>query len=199
MEQKSPQHTFSITGFREGSEQDFKHTYELYYDTIYTFAYNLIGKEDEAQDITTDTFVKLWRLHANFESLRNIQAFLYVTNRNACLDYLRHLKFERKTHKKIRYSQKVVELMPNEMIDVEVFIELDRQIEQLPNKCRKIFKLIYHNNLSTSEVAQEMGISNQNVLNQKARAIHILRAGLLQKFILPLPLTLLIFLLLFSQ
>lgn len=196
MEQKSAQHTFSMTGFREGRPQDFKHTYDEYYGLIYTFAYNLIGKEDEAhaRDITTDTFIKLWRLHENFESLNNIKAFLYITCRNACLDFLRHLKVERKTHGNILYSQKIEELFPNEMIDAEVFIELDHQIERLPTQCRKIFKLIYYNNLKTSEVAQEMGISNQNVLNQKARAIHILRTALMRKSFLPLSLSLLIFL-----
>ena len=181
MEQKSSQYAFSMTGFREGRQRDFKYAYELYYDKIYTFAYNLISNETEAQDITTDTFVKLWRLRENFGSLGNIKAFLYITCRNACLDFLRHLKVERKTHGKIRYSQKIEELIPSEMMDAEVFIKLARLIEQLPGKCRKIFELIYYNNLSTSEIAQEMGITNQNVLNQKARAIHILRTGLMQK------------------
>lgn len=197
MEQKNSQYTFSIAAFRDGRQKDFKHAYDLYYDLIYTFAYNLIGKEDEAQDITTDTFIKLWRLHENFESLNNIKAFLYITSRNACLDFLRHLKVERKTYGNILYSQKLEELLPNEMIDAEVFIELDRQIERLPTKCRKIFKLIYYQNLNTSEVAQELGISNQNVLNQKARAIQLLRTALVQKSFLPFSLPLLLFLLLF--
>ncbi len=82
----------------------------------------------------------------------------------------------------------------NEMIDAEVFVELNHKIENLPEKCRKIFKLIYFNNLSTSEVAEEMGISNQNVLNQKARAIHILRSGLLRKSLLTTELCILLFL-----
>ena len=83
---------FSIDRFRAGSLDDFQCVYELYYDTMYVFAYNLIHNEAEAQDMTTETFIKLWRLHANFESLNNIKAFLYVTNRNACLDALRFLQ-----------------------------------------------------------------------------------------------------------
>lgn len=181
MKSESPQNTFSMTGFREGKSGDFQYAYDMYYGKIYTFAYNLVGDETEAQDITTETFVKLWRLHENFESLNNIKAFLYITSRNACLDFLRHLKVKRKTHGDIRYSQKTEDLIPNEMISAEVLIELDHQIEQLPSKCRQVFKLIYYQNFNTSEVAQEMGISNQNVLNQKNRAVHIIRAALMQK------------------
>jgi RNA polymerase sigma-70 factor (family 1) len=176
---------FSIDRFRAGSLDDFQCVYELYYDTMYIFAYNLVQNEAEAQDMTTETFIKLWRLHANFESLNNIKAFLYVTNRNACLDALRFLQKQRTVHKEVLYLVGQEGEIKNEMIDAEVFGELNQKIESLPDKCRKIFKLIYYNNLSTAEVAEEMGISNQNVLNQKARAIQILRSGLLSKALIP--------------
>lgn len=194
MSVKSSIANFSIDRFRKGSREDFKWVYELYYDSLYTFAYNLIRKEAEAQDITTETFVKLWRLHGNFESQNNIKAFLYVTTRNACLDSLRFLQKQRSVHKEVLYliGQEGRDIK-NEMIDAEVFTELTRKIESLPDKCRKIFKLIYFNNLSTSEVAEEMGISNQNVLNQKARAIHILRSGLIRKALLTTELYILFF------
>lgn len=188
---------FSIDRFRRGSRVDFKCVYETYYDALYTFAYNLVRNEAEAQDMTTETFIKLWRLHENFESLNNIKAFLYVTNRNACLDSLRFLQKQRSVHKEVLYLIGQEGDIKNEMIDAEVFSELNQKIEGLPEKCRKIFKLIYYNNLSTAEVAEEMGISNQNVLNQKARAIHILRSGLLRKALLTTELC--IFLFLFFQ
>jgi len=43
------------------------------------------------------------------------------------------------------------------MIDAEVFGELSRQIEDLPFSCRRVFELIYFNNLTTSEIAEKMG------------------------------------------
>ena len=183
---------FSIDRFRAGSLEDFQCVYELYYDTMYVFANNLVQNETEAQDMTTETFIKLWRLHANFESLNNIKAFLYVTNRNACLDALRFLQKRRSVHKEVLYLVGQEADIKNEMIDAEVFGELNQKIESLPEKCRKIFKLIYYNHLSTAEVAEEMGISNQNVLNQKARAIQILRSGLLSKALLPAELCILL-------
>ena len=183
---------FSIDRFRAGSLEDFQCVYELYYTALYTFAYSLVRDEAEAQDMTTETFIKLWRLHANFESLNNIKAFLYVTNRNACLNSLRFLQKQRSVHKEMRYLIGQEGEIKNEMIDAEVFCELNQKIESLPEKCQKIFKLIYFNNLSTAEVAEEMGISNQNVLNQKARAIQILRSGLQSKALIPTELCLLL-------
>ena len=170
---------FSIDRFREGDRNEFKRVYDSSYDELYIFAYNLVRKETEAQDITSETFIKLWRLRGNFESLNNIRAFLYVTCRNACIDYLRFLQKQRTVHKEIQYLEEMGADEKNELINAKVLGELSKKIESLPGKCRKIFELIYLNNLSTSEVAAQMGVSNQNVLNQKARAINILRSSLL--------------------
>jgi len=184
MERKSLQHAFSITGFREGNHEDYTYVYDLYSAKIYSFAYSLLKNVEEAQDKTSDTFTKLWRLHANFESLNNIKAFLYITCRYACLDFLRHLKVERKTHESILRTLRIEE-DPDKIDDTEIFMELASLIERLPVKRRKIFELIYYQNQTTSEVAQEMGISNQNVLNQKRTATIYLRTGLIRKSLIP--------------
>jgi len=169
---------FCIDRFHNGDREEFKRVYDAYYEGLYIFAYNLVRKETEAQDITTETFIKVWRLRQNFASLNNIKAFLYVTNRHACIDYLRFLQKQRTVHKEILYLEGPAAEMKSEMITAEVLSELSQKIKSLPGKCRKIFELIYINNLSTAEVAARMGVSNQNVLNQKARAIHILRSSL---------------------
>lgn len=169
---------FCIARFRTGDREEFKYVYDTCYDALYLFAYNLVRKETEAQDITTETFIKLWRLHGNFESLNNIRAFLYVTSRNACIDYLRFLQKQRTVHKEISYLEEFSGELKNEMISAEVLSVLSQKIKSLPGKCRKIFELIYINNLTTGEVAAKMGVSNQNVLNQKARAIQLLRSSM---------------------
>jgi RNA polymerase sigma-70 factor (family 1) len=168
---------FCIQRFQQGDRREFQRVYESCYDALYIFAYNLIRKEAEAQDITTETFIKLWRLKENFESLSNIRAFLYVTSRNACIDHLRLLQKQRSAHQEILYLEREGD-MKNEMITAEALSVLSLKIKALPRKCREIVELIYVNNLSTAEVAAQMGISNQNVLKQKARAISIIRSAL---------------------
>src|SRR5258706_13598450 len=122
---------FSIDRFRKGDREEFKRVYDSCYDGLYIFAYNLIRKETEAQDITTETFIKLWRLKENFESLNNIRAFLYVTSRNASIDYLRYLQKQRTVHKELLYLEEAGRDMKNEMISAEVLGELSQKIKSL--------------------------------------------------------------------
>ena len=184
MKTKQTAHEFSIDRFVEGDRHDFKHVYELYYSMVYAFVFSLVKTEAEAQDIVSDSFVKLWKLRTNFKNLNNIKGFLLITARNASFDYLRHLQRLRAAHKEILHLSGEEEAK-NEMIDAIVFSELNRQIEGLPARCKEIFELLFFHKLTSSQVAQELKISRQTVLNQKANAVRLLRSALLKKALIP--------------
>ncbi|HVV07400.1 MAG TPA: sigma-70 family RNA polymerase sigma factor, partial [Puia sp.] len=133
-------HNFSIELFRTGDGHQFKYVYELYYEPILRFVYNLVRSEQETQDITIETFVKLWQLRANLENLTNIKAFLYVTSRNACLDHFRKLQRQRSIQKEVNYL--LDPQVGQEIIKAEVITELYQRIERLPSTCRTIVKMM---------------------------------------------------------
>jgi len=170
---------FSIDLFCRAHRNEFKRVYEQYHTPLYRFADKLLRNE-EAEDIVTNTFVKLWYDRNKFKTLQNIKAYLYVVTRNACIDYLRLLQRQREIVKDILYLQASEENQYNENISPELLSKIHQRIEALPKKCRKIFELIYFENLTTAQVAARLRISNQTVLNQKARAIHFLRLSLLE-------------------
>src|SRR5689334_21843027 len=78
--------------FKKGSKEAFEEVYNTYHLQLYYFVRKITGNPEEAEDITSETFVKLWQLCARFETLQNIKAFLFIAARNASLDYLRYLK-----------------------------------------------------------------------------------------------------------
>lgn len=188
---------FAIDQFRRGEKHAFNDAFNRYYDSMYLFANNLIRAEQEAKDIATESFIKLWKLHPNFESLANIKAFLFVTTRNACLDYLRSLQKQRIAQKEIYYLLDKEHRIDNEQIDAEVFAHLMRKIEDLPHRCKEVFKLFYFHHLRTSDIATQLNMNPQTVLNQKTRAIHILRSALFKKTVMQAVSLLIIFPLLF--
>jgi len=170
---------FSIERFRMGDQAEFERVHHLLHQQLENFAYKLVLNSAEAQDIANDTFVKLWQIHNEFESLSHIQAFLYVVARNACMDYLRFLRKRREILKGILYQKENERDVQNDRISVEMLNILSQRIKTLPDKCRQVFELIYIDNLKTAEVAARMGVCNQTVLNHKAKAIAMLRASLL--------------------
>jgi RNA polymerase sigma-70 factor (ECF subfamily) len=58
---------------------------------------------------------------------------------------------------------------------------VENEIEQLPRRCKEIFKLIYYERKSADEIATMLDISINTVWVQRAKAIQLVRTNLLKK------------------
>jgi RNA polymerase sigma-70 factor (family 1) len=175
----APIDTDWIPLFKQGDTKALNYVYKLYNRPLRYFAEELVHDRQEAEDIVAETFIKLWARYAHFESLLSIRAFIYITTRNACLDYinLSHKKDNR--NKELFYlSSDDEQPIIHSMIKAEILGEIYREIEALPQECKKVFKLCYLEGLRNQEIADLLKLSIHTVKNQKARAIRLIRIRL---------------------
>lgn len=177
---KQHMHTDIISGFHKGSSRAFDLLFDMFFPALCYFANKLIDDRQEAEDIVLDTFQKLWARREHFETMPNIKAFLYITVRNTCLNYLRYRETQRKR------SREMAKLLPDrfeedaeqQRIRAEVLKNIYNEIEKLPKKCREVFELIYFEGLKANEIAEQLQISESTVRNQKVRALQLLKTAL---------------------
>lgn len=157
----------------------FTEIYEELYPSIYYFTKGFVKDRAIAEDITADTFAKLW-ITAGQAGVMNAVAFLYTAAKNASLDYL---KVE--ANLKVRENQFSYLQQPgitDEQVVAEVKAEILKQIyteiEALPKQAREIFKLSFINGWKIRQIADHMKLTDQTVMNQKSRALKILRLTL---------------------
>ncbi len=168
-----------ITGFRNGEEPAVRQLYDLHYRALCYYAEQLTGDKEEAEDIAVDTFLKLLHKKNDFDNLADIKSFLYRATRNACFDYLRKNKRKDRRNRELTFLAEPDELFGDqEMIITKVLQVIYAEVENLPGQCKQVFKLLFMEGKSTAEVATEMGISTQTVLNQKSKALQSLRLSL---------------------
>lgn len=171
-----------IDELRTGDRQALKQIYLYHYNKLFFFAYRLVRNAADANDVTSESFIKLWREHARFKNAANVRGFLYLTCRNACFDILRARQSHMESHKEIRYLTREGELVSDgERAQVELLKEIVRQVERLPPRCREVFKLIFFNRKKAREVAELLGLSISTVQRHRASALNKLRNALLQK------------------
>jgi len=185
-----------VEAFRKGEEKALAYFFDQHYKSLQYFAARLLQDDVLAEDVVAECFVKLWKGSREEETPERIKAFLYISCRNACLDTLRQLKVKNKAQE-IYYNEleKSEESILSKIIESEVMEMLTAEIEQLPEKCREVFKLIYYQHKKTDEIAEELGISPKTVRNHKAKAIELLKVVVLKKGITgPLYLAFLLFL-----
>jgi RNA polymerase sigma-70 factor (family 1) len=168
-----------IAAFKRGETHALNHVFKLYNRPLRYFAEQLTGDRQEAEDIVAETFIKLWKRHPHFETALNIRAFLYITARNACLDFLNYTKKQHERKKELTYlSSDDEQPIIHTMIKAEILGEIYREIEQLPTECKKVFKMSYLEGLRNQEIADQLNLSVHTVKNQKARAIKLMRVRL---------------------
>lgn len=62
---------------------------------VFNIAYKFVGSVEEAEDLTQDVFIKLFRSLGTFDRRANFQTWLYSVTRNLCIDHYRALRKER--------------------------------------------------------------------------------------------------------
>lgn len=171
-----PTDTALIERFQKGDSQAFTLLYNHLFPGVSYFAGQLVGDVAEAEDIVSESFIKLYHNRHNFNTLPNIRVFLYITTRNACFDLLRARRRHHLAHKEIVYLELGVDTARFSEEEYQRLLEkLYRRVENLPGRCREVFRRLYFDGLTTAEVARVMELSPQTVLNQKSRAIQLLR------------------------
>jgi RNA polymerase sigma-70 factor (ECF subfamily) len=70
---------------------------QQYRRKVFNVAYKFVGKHEEAEDLTQDIFLKVFRSLHTFDRRANFQTWLISVSRNLCIDHYRSVRQERQT------------------------------------------------------------------------------------------------------
>lgn len=179
-------HSFDDTFFLRvagGDKKAFEKVYNTYFISLFYYARRFVRDEKAAEDITLESFLKLWTHFREFTSISGIKAFLHTATRNACLNHLRSNLRRSASQRELAYLlvQDHEEALAEQQITVNVYQAIFEEMENLPPQVRKVFYLSYIKGLSNQTIADLLQIQNQSVRNHKANALKLLRLALLQK------------------
>lgn len=176
-----------------GEPAAFRAVYDQQWQPVFRFVQQWIVNAADAEELTADTFVKLWHHRERFESLDHVRAFLHVTARNACINFLKQAQVKTARQEELE-RQLAADTEPDFLVQ-EIRKELMKlvyeEVEQMPKKMKEIFLLSYAEGLKPAEIARQLNLSVQTVHNQKTNAIRLLKIAFSDK---PLLLALLIWL-----
>jgi len=168
---------YLISEFRRGKTKAFEQIFVELYGGLTYFAQEIVKDPEAAKDIVTDSMVILWGKNQDFENMRAIKAFMYITIRNACLNLLRRKKLE-KSYFGVLKDELDEEVEKNRIMqaifDAETLAAVNRAIETLPPQARRVMKLTIEG-LSSEEIGAAMNVTEQTVRNTRGRARELLK------------------------
>ena len=148
--------------------------------TIFRHAYHRIYNQADAEDITQEAFMRLWKISPNWQQQQvQVSSWLYRVTENLCIDRLRK--------KKTSYN---IEALDNELEDnrptADTMIQekerlnaLNEALATLPERQALAIRLRHINGLSNIEITEIMRLSDKAVQSLLARGKRALKARLI--------------------
>lgn len=159
----------------------FDQLFRNHYSVLVLFARKLIQDRPAAEDIVSEVFCKLWERQLRFATPESAKAFLYISTRNACINFLQRGELHAGIREKIGKANAngYEDYALNHMISTEVSRQLIRYVDALPAECRRIMRMSFLEGIPNCEIAKKLQLSVNTVRNQKARGIHLIRKRIL--------------------
>ncbi len=167
-----------IAAYLKGDEKAFEILVKRYLKPIYSFVYKNIGNPEAAEDITQETFVKVWKNLKKFKQDKSFKTWIFFIAKNASIDFLLKKKL-------------IVPLDLNEPIDCEISPEqkaynkskenfLTTVLTQLSPKYKEVLVLRYQNNFTFRKIAEQLGKPINTVKSWHRRGLANLKELLVQ-------------------
>lgn len=171
-----------LQDLRAGFEHALGFFMELLTHELQFFALKLVRKPEIAAEVVSDSFIKLWQRRDNFHALESLRAFLFISTKNGCLDYLKQSRI------KLPHSEEwLAEIqsedpdMLNGMIYTELLKLLSAEINKLPKQQAKIIQLSVVEGKNTQEICAELGTTAATVYYSRSKGLHTLKHVFRQK------------------
>jgi len=148
--------------------------YKLFHKRLQHFSRVITRSDDIAEEVVNDVFVKLWCRRDKITEIENLTVYLYIAVKNQSLNILstraKALVTESFNYFDIEIQEPVG--TPDElMITEEMMKRMQKAVDDLPPRCKMIFKLIREDGLKYKEVAQILNISVNTIDAQMAIAV----------------------------
>ncbi len=154
-------------------QQAYKGLYLHFQPWLYQFAYSYIKSHELAEEIVSDVFIRVWEKRKQLSGVANLRLYLYVSTKNFSLNYLQKIRKNRA----FQLEELSVEISslyadPEQlMITRQMYDRVSFAVNQLPPRCKMIFKLVKEDGLKYREVAELLDLSVKTVEAQMSMAI----------------------------
>lgn len=149
-----------------GNDSAFVELHELYERRIYFFALKRMSDPSDAEDVTQEVFLQVFRGLAKFEGRSTLLTWMFgIAHNQICRRYRRRNAMVQSLDSDELNALDSGETPADQRTDfVRILRNCSRVLEEkVPEQQREAFELRYLENKSTREIAQEMGKSPQAV------------------------------------
>lgn len=168
---------------RDGDQNAWAEIYTQFAPSIFRFCRRAMPSREDAEDATSEVFLKVRSKLDQYDASRPFSAWLYRVAANHCWDMLRRRKVRQDLETGDIETTPLEHPDPNQLehlIAQKSSEEVRKALEQLPGRARMALTLRYYSEMSYDEIAETLGVRRPFVGVLLLRARHQLRRVLEQ-------------------
>jgi len=172
-----------VTRYLKGDERALELLIQQYLKPLYSFVYRYVGNARDAEDITQEVFVRMWKHIKKFDLQRKFKTWIFSIAKNAAIDFLRKKKtipfseFENEEGENmLAETFKDPSPLPDEVLEHKNLTQmLTSAMDKLSLKYRMILFLRYNDHFTFQEIANTLEEPLNTVKSRHRRALIKLR------------------------
>jgi len=155
---------------RNTADLDFERLYETYRGRVFSTAYRMLSNRADAEDVTQDVFVKVFKKLGSFRGDSAVSTWIYRIAVNACLDFRRR--------RRLRQAVSLDDGIEVGSTPLSVGPLIESTLPKMAKGYRTVFVLHDIQGLKHEEIAKILGITDGASKSQLHRARAFLRKEL---------------------
>ena len=176
-----------ITCIREGDLDAFEELHKRYYVFLCLIAEHIVRNHNDAEEIVSDVFVRLWTIREKTGIISSLKGYLIKAVHNTSLNYIEQNKRRFYLTDRLNDSDRRLLAWDSDyplgrLYEDEIIKILREGLDKLPDGCREIFLLSRKNDMKYNDIADKLGISVNTVKTQMKIALSRLHEDLKDYF-----------------
>ena len=170
-----------LSAMSQGQVKALGVLYDRYARLVYSIAYRILNSAEEAEDITQDVFLTLWRRNTYDPARGSLSSFLTTLTRSRAIDRLRSKSARLRVVQRLQGIVRSESGSPSPLDRASMGERSDlirSALSQLSESERQVLEIAYYEGLSQSEIAQRLNIPLGTVKSRSRQGLLKLRQTL---------------------
>jgi RNA polymerase sigma-70 factor, ECF subfamily len=160
MTNSTDEHILTLLQNAPTAERGFRMLMEQYQEPLYWVVRRMVGEHDDANDVIQNCFIKVYRSIHTFEGKSKLYTWLYRIATNEAITFLNQKSRRATSSIETGDLPMVNTLQAEESVDGDnLQIQLQKALEQLPEKQRMVFKMRYYDEMGYEQMSEVLGTS----------------------------------------
>lgn len=158
-----------------GDVKAFDKLFILFYPKVKSFLLSILNDEDESEDLSQDTFIRLWQNKQLLCDVNNLNAYIYQIVKHILYSHIEKCKDVFMTEIEGATGIPSTDEVESLVYSHELEELLNKVIEKMPPQRKQIFCMSRKQGLSIEEISLCLGISKRTVETHISLALSALR------------------------